>query len=140
MPRRKKTKELKEIEERLAKYIGERLRHHRKEARYTLAETSKKTGVSISTLSEYERGFYPCPPDRLREIATLYNAPLSDFTWNADEGLSENARQLAEILEQWDEEDQEEVMRAVIRNLSDLRRVCDRHITNHKKRLYQTND
>ncbi len=140
MPRRKKTKELKEIEERMAKYVGKKLRLHRKEARYTLAETSKKTGVSTSTLSEYERGFYPCPPDRLRELATLYNAPLSDFSLDPREGLSDNARQLAEILEQWDETDQEEVMRSLIRHLSDLRRIYDKVSTSPRKRLYQRSD
>ena len=140
MPRRKKTKELKEIEQRRAKYLGKKLRFHRTEARYTLDGVSKKADVSTSTLSEYERGLYPCPPDRLRELATLYNAPLSDFSIDPSEGLSANARQLAEILEQWDEKDQEEVMRAVIRHLSDLRRICDKQITLHKKRLYQTAD
>lgn len=56
MGRRKKPAEVIEFERQAGKYLGRRLREWRKKARLSTYDVAKLSGLSHSTVSDYERG------------------------------------------------------------------------------------
>ncbi len=68
--------------------LSERLRLIRKQHKYTLKNLSEKTGLSVSYLSDMERGISSPSMESAEKIAKVYNLDLSGlFT-----GVEINAR------------------------------------------------
>ena len=68
--------------------LSERLRLIRKQRKYTLKTLSEKTGLSVSYLSDMERGISSPSMESSDKIARVYNLDLSGlFT-----GVEINAR------------------------------------------------
>lgn len=120
MPRRKKSPETIEFERRVGKYIGGKLREWRIRSRLSLYDVAKSTGIAVSTISEYERGKYICPDDRLRKFARIYNAPLSEFHLG-DDPLVGNAQQIADLISEWPIEEQPEIVAAVLAYIENIK-------------------
>lgn len=67
--------------------IGEQLRRLRKASRYTLLQVSEQTGLSVSFLSDIERGNARPSLDTLEKLAKYYQVSLGQFF---PEGNSKN--------------------------------------------------
>ena len=59
--------------------LSERLRRKRKKLELTLKDVNKLTGLSVSFLSEIERGKTNPSIDTIRKLANCYNVPVSDL-------------------------------------------------------------
>lgn len=66
--------------------IGLELRAIRKSQRYTLSKVSEETGISVSFLSDLERGRTNPSLDTLEKLATFYQVPLNNILANAEAG------------------------------------------------------
>lgn len=66
--------------------IGLELRAIRKRQRHTLSEVSEETGLSVSFLSDLERGRTRPSLDTLEKLATFYQVPLNNILANAETG------------------------------------------------------
>lgn len=73
--------------------LSERLRMKRKKIGLTLKEVSEQTGISVSFLSEVERGKTNPSVGTLKKLANCYNAQISEL-------VPENIRELPESLEE----------------------------------------
>jgi transcriptional regulator with XRE-family HTH domain len=122
MGRRKKPAEVIEFERQAGKYLGRRLREWRKKARLSTYDVAKLSGLSHSTVSDYERGKYLPPQHTIRLLAQIYNAPLSDFLID-DNPLEEDAIQIAKLLREWPEEDRSEITLAVLHYIESIRTI-----------------
>jgi len=120
MPRRKKPPELASLERKVGKYVGGKLRAWRHKARLSLYDVARSTKISASTISEYERGKYICPADRLRKFALLYNAPLSEFELSED-GLVGDAKQIADLIAEWPTEERSAITAAVLEYIETIK-------------------
>lgn len=60
-------------------YISERIREWRTEKRMSLKELSERTGLSVSFLSQVERGSSSLAIASLEKIAVALDIPISDF-------------------------------------------------------------
>lgn len=120
MGRRKKPEDVTKIEQAAARYLGKKLREWRKRNHMALTDAAKSTGISFSTISEYERGLYFCPPDRLRKLAALYGAPMSEFKVNEHQPLETDAKQIAQLLKAWPEDERAEIVTAVLSYINTL--------------------
>lgn len=122
MPRRKKPPEIAEVERRVGKYVGGKLREWRTRSRLSLYDVARATGISVSTISEYERGKYICPDDRVRKFAKLYNAPLSEFQLSNDsKGLAGDAQQIADLLKEWPDGERSKITAAVLAYIENIK-------------------
>ena len=59
--------------------VGRKLRELRKDYRYTLKDVKEKTGLSISFLSDVERGQTKPSLDSLQKLAGCYKVATSDL-------------------------------------------------------------
>jgi transcriptional regulator with XRE-family HTH domain len=100
MGRRKTPPEVAEFQRQAASYLGRQLRAWRKKSRLSTYDVAKKTDLAHSTIADYERGKYLPPMHTIRQLATLYGAPLSDFQI-VEDPLEEDALQIAKILREW---------------------------------------
>jgi len=123
MGRRKKPATVRRFEQRAAKYAGRRLREWRTKRHMSLSDVTKATGIPAITLSEYERGKYLCPPDRLRVLATLYQAPLSEFALTDDEGVDADVQQIAALIREWPETERGKVVASILTYLESVRLI-----------------
>lgn len=57
--------------------LSERLKNARKEKRLTQKEAAEKLGISIGTLSGYERNYREPDLDMIKKLATLYGVSSS---------------------------------------------------------------
>ena len=64
--------------------LGNRLRTLRKERRYTLADVSKRTGLSVSFLSDAERGRTKPSLDTLEKLAECYEMAANEILGGVD--------------------------------------------------------
>ncbi|HNT73513.1 MAG TPA: helix-turn-helix transcriptional regulator [Anaerolineae bacterium] len=64
--------------------LGARLRVIRKKKAYTLAEVGNQTGLSVSFLSDIERGRTQPSLDTLEKLSNCYQVPLNDMLDNMD--------------------------------------------------------
>lgn len=64
--------------------LGARLRAIRKQQRYTLADVGDKTGLSVSFLSDIERGRTRPSLDTLVKLATCYRLTINDLLDGVD--------------------------------------------------------
>jgi transcriptional regulator with XRE-family HTH domain len=64
--------------------LGARLRATRKRQGYTLADVGERTGLSVSFLSDIERGRTRPSLDTLEKLATCYQLTISDLLEGAD--------------------------------------------------------
>lgn len=84
--------------------LGERLRELRQGLEYTLLQLSQATSLSVSYLSDIERGRTTPSLDTLEKIANVYKMPLGQLMASVDgwtsEPLHELAPGLAELIEQ----------------------------------------
>ncbi|RKD23607.1 transcriptional regulator, XRE family with cupin sensor [Caminicella sporogenes DSM 14501] len=64
--------------------ISEKIRNLRKEQNLTLKDLSEKTGLSVSFLSQVERGSSSLAITSLKKIADALNVPMSYFFKNFD--------------------------------------------------------
>ena len=55
--------------------IGERIAASRRQAGLTQQELATRLGMHTMTISYYERGAWPVPPDRLTQIAEALEDP-----------------------------------------------------------------
>lgn len=62
--------------------IFKRIRDLRKQHDYTLKDLSDKTGLSVSFLSQVERGSTSLALTSLKKIADAYDVPITDFFEN----------------------------------------------------------
>ena len=72
--------------------IGLELRAIRKSQRHTLSKVSEETGLSVSFLSDLERGRTRPSLDTLEKLATFYQVPLNSILVNAEASSSPVAR------------------------------------------------
>ena len=81
--------------------LGPRLRQVRKKRRLTLADVSKSTGISVSFLSDIERGRTKPSLESLDKLADLYGMTMSELL----EGVGKVAAQKCNRIhrEGWDE-------------------------------------
>lgn len=63
--------------------IGAELRRLRKGQRLTLAEVGRETGLSVSFLSDLERGRVGASLETLENLATFYQVSLADILGDA---------------------------------------------------------
>lgn len=66
--------------------IGLELRAIRKSQRHTLSKVSEETGLSVSFLSDLERGRTRPSLDTLEKLAAFYQVPLNSILANAEAG------------------------------------------------------
>ena len=64
--------------------LGAKLRAIRKQNAYTLAEVGNRTGLSVSFLSDIERGRTQPSLDTLEKLANCYQVPLSELLDSRD--------------------------------------------------------
>jgi transcriptional regulator with XRE-family HTH domain len=64
--------------------LGARLRAIRKQQGYTLADVGSKTGLSVSFLSDIERGRTRPSLDTLEKLATYYQLTINDLLEGVD--------------------------------------------------------
>jgi len=124
MGRRKKPPEVKEVEQKIAKFMGRKLRLYRNKKLWSLYDVEKMTGIRASSLSDYERGIYPCPMDRLKKLADLYNAPLQEFNYIEPIPLSVDVRRIAEQIMEWPPEKRAHITRAVLLYLDNIKEIA----------------
>ena len=72
--------------------IGLELRAIRKSQRHTLSKVSEETGLSVSFLSDLERGRTRPSLDTLEKLAVFYQVPLNSILVNAETSSSPVAR------------------------------------------------
>ncbi len=68
--------------------LGAKLRVIRKQNAYTLAEVGNRTGLSVSFLSDIERGRTQPSLDTLEKLANCYQVPLSELLDSRDSNTS----------------------------------------------------
>lgn len=73
--------------------LSERLRTKRKKLGLTLKEVHERTGLSVSFLSEVERGKTNPSVETLKKLANCYNVPVSEL-------VPEENRELPNSLEE----------------------------------------
>ena len=66
-------------EEKLLETIGENLRARRKECNLTLKQTSRRTGLSVSLLSQIERAESSASVSSLYKLARAFDCRLTEF-------------------------------------------------------------
>jgi transcriptional regulator with XRE-family HTH domain len=64
--------------------LGARLRAIRKQHKYTLADVGDGTGLSVSFLSDIERGRTQPSLDTLEKLATFYQLTINDLLEDVD--------------------------------------------------------
>ena len=55
--------------------MGLQIKAARERTRQTQRELATKLGVNLTTLAKYEIGMHPVPPERVRQLASVLNAP-----------------------------------------------------------------
>ena len=65
------------MENNIYKEIGKRLRKVRQERRYTISSIAKKTGISQSSITKYEKGQDKISIEALIKICNALNIPLT---------------------------------------------------------------
>ncbi len=60
-------------------YLSHKLYSFRKEQNLTLQELYLKTGISMASLSAYERGYYAPSVENLCKLANFYNTTLDEL-------------------------------------------------------------
>jgi transcriptional regulator with XRE-family HTH domain len=79
--------------------LGERLKIFRKNAGYTLAELKDLTGLSVSYLSDLERGKTNPSLNTLNKLTAIYKVSVSSFTEGVEEyGADNDDEQIPESL------------------------------------------
>jgi DNA-binding NtrC family response regulator len=66
-------------EEKLLETIGQNLRERRKECNLTLKETARRTGLSVSLLSQIERAESSASVSSLYKLARAFDCQLTEF-------------------------------------------------------------
>lgn len=59
--------------------LGVRLKAYREKLGLSLSQVNKETGITNSRLSKMERDKIDCPPQDLKKLAHLYNAPVVEL-------------------------------------------------------------
>lgn len=72
--------------------LGAELRHLRKKQRLTLAQVSDKTSLSVSFLSDIERGRTQPSLGTLEKLATVYQVSVNDILKETDFGETPTER------------------------------------------------
>ena len=99
--------------------LGDRLRRLRLERNLSLYDVERLSGFHFTTIGKYERGERRPSLEVLRELARVYQVPLSELL---EEGKEEPPRQrIQEALELLSEEEVELLAALLFRLLSDRR-------------------
>lgn len=85
-----------------------------RECRYTLKQISKGTGVSVSTLTDWQTGRSPRDLEKLRRVAHFLGVSLHEILFGEPDALE------AEVSKEWLVEEIKKGRFEII-----LRRVCD---------------
>ena len=72
--------------------LGDELRRLRKYRQFTLSTVSDQTGLSVSFLSDVERGRTNPSLDTLQKLADCYGVAVNDIMKNAEAGQEETKR------------------------------------------------
>lgn len=100
--------------------LGSELRRLRKKQRLTLANVGKETNLSVSFLSDVERGRTRPSLDTLEKLAACYNVSVKDVLLDTEYGVSSGKKEyppgfqefLQEIGELIDDEMEDLLLRA----------------------------
>ena len=82
--------------------LGNRLRHYRERAGYSIYDVEKRVGRHFSTISKYERGERQPNLSTLRELAATYEVPLGQLIGDStdwDDTVPKEIRQAAQLFE-----------------------------------------
>lgn len=116
--------------------LGKRLKEHRKKDGLTLAEVKEKSDLSISYLSDLERGRTNPSLDTLKQLAGIYKTTVSELMEETEsnrsseelEEVKEKHRLLDELFKQQESMYEKELGRLRIENMmfkQELSRVRD---------------
>jgi transcriptional regulator with XRE-family HTH domain len=94
--------------------VGELLRHHRLERRFTQTELARQIGIQQSDLSRMEKGEYRVSLDVLFRILQVFEMSLGEFFGDlAQQSLTSQETSLLEYFRLLPREEQHEVLEFV---------------------------
>lgn len=73
-------------------FLGKKLRQAREKSGMTASDVEDMTGINFSTLSRWENGHNSPPPDKLAELAYVYNVDPSWFWMDEEDAYPELKR------------------------------------------------
>ncbi|WP_410497716.1 helix-turn-helix domain-containing protein [Chitinibacter sp. S2-10] len=110
-----------EQEQKLTQRIGKAIGSHRRRMKMTQDAVAAKLDVTTESVSRMERGVVTMSMTRLAQLAELFQCDPADLLLESSARPSEQARHLAELLNELNDQDRELVVELTTRLIKGLR-------------------
>lgn len=98
--------------------IGQRVKFYRTKAKITQAQLAEQLDISVSYISQIERGNTEVSLKRLEEIASIINVKLEILITEVEPNYSVSEYEIIEIIRNWNPE-QTKTLLKIIQNLDE---------------------